>query len=1703
MGLKRQKRWARFLTAILIAGMSTMQGTLVYAVETEFQPGGLTEIISQAGNAEMKALGEAYLLGDNISTVTTNDLAGGDVYYVDSINGDDANAGTSQSAPWRTIGKVNQNSYHPGDHILFKAGGTWTQETLSPRGAGTNGNPIVIGSYDSGAKPKFVGNGLVSDLIYLENQEYWEIRDLDISNQTSGFTGKRNSENGSKLKDLRGIRIAGGSSSDVLDGFYLHDLYIHDVSGEVAWISGTPTGENGIKFKTGWDGSKRTGGIVFEILEPAIGDTPTTFNNILIEKNVLTNNSFAGISIKQWRGDFHEKQEQWAARDGGKNSPPEYLDDNWHPHTNVTIQDNYLDHSKSDYACNTIYLTSAKGAVIQRNVSNRAGTSAIELYYTDDVKIQYNEVYRTIAKCGGADSNAIDPDKEATNALIQYNYIYETGDGILLCGFIYGSSVVRYNVIKDAEKRYINPHGDYGSNHIYNNILYNTRSSATVDFIASSGGDTYINKSGNKHYFYNNIFYNKSEGTTVVNIKEGPGTEYRNNCYFGKGIKAPSQDLSPVLSDPQFIGSPGSDAEAGLEGLKLKPTSPLINAGINIDENSGTTITGNGSRDYFGDPLYNGNADVGIFEYQGSKDGQGILSGYVTTKQGKKMAGAVVSVDGTSFTATADSNGYFSIMGIPVGTYTATVSKEIFENGKVENISIGDSNVNTIEAVLGESTSTTGSVAGKVFNSSGTVPYVDITLISQNGNEYKGKTGKDGTYRIEGLPFSENNYTLYAECPGYNPVTKENIEVVVGVDTVIDVVMSKEIGKTTYLINETFNTYDKGGFSANGIWNIVNSNSSNRISIEEDPDMPGNKYLKMNKTVNADMCVYNKNALGAQGIVTMEARLMRTNSPGSVNQFGIYGFNGRSGDWNTQAPASSSNPMATMAFTNGKIISHNVPGSSSTFDVDKYEQNRWYVIRQVINLDTNTFDIYLDDMNEAVAYNQPVRTSSSSQRPGIDFFNIFASKGNIGDLCVDYFRVSTGAPSNFEDNTLATVNVTDSELNNISLESDNDRFIAVVPSRVESLLVNAKAESLFACVAVNGQAVTKDNNIHVPLKEGQNEIPIVVTAESGKTKEYILLITRTSQIEEAFLTELSLEEVPIIAEFKQDIYEYDAQETDQSAVTLHYVPANKTCGISVKVNNKPVSGNLLYLVNGHNTIEVYVESADGANNVTYTIHIMVNNSQAEKQALQKLIVKAETFNESNYAEADWSDFWEKLEVAKVLIQNTDATPAELKSVNESLTAAIRVLTDSKPSDENYSTISIKVTKQPEKMAYGTGEEFDTTGLEVTVYEKASMSEATRKKNLTPKEYEIRHEDFESAGEKKVTIVYIPVTLEGEEQEFTDSFIVTVEDLSEGYYTNKIKVTKKPQKTVYEAGEVFDPTGMEVIAYRKASSSEATRKVVLEPEEYEVIHEDFDTIGEKEITIAYTAEDSSGEEREFTDSFEVKVTERWEDYYTTKIRIKTKPKKLKYEIGEEFDPAGIVVVAYERVSSGGENRERVLTEDEYELDIPSFDTSGNKIIRVIYEAVGANNEDKTFRENFNVKVIKTEVSYSNDNDDNDYSVNISGSFFVPALADSISGTWYLEQNQSWKFQKADGTYASEEWTKIGGKWYHFNTEGNMNTGWLIDAEEWYFLNSNGSMKYNEWLFYNDFWYFLGEDGRMVVNSVTSDGYRLDSKGKWLK
>lgn len=415
--------------------------------------------------------------------------------------------------------------------------------------------------------------------------------------------------------------------------------------------------------------------------------------------------------------------------------------------------------------------------------------------------------------------------------------------------------------------------------------------------------------------------------------------------------------------------------------------------------------------------------------------------------------------------------------------------------------------------------------------------------------------------------------------------------------------------------------------------------------------------------------------------------------------------------------------------------------------------------------------------------------------------------------------------------------------------------------------------------------------------------------------------------------------------------------------------------------------------------------------------------------------------------------------------------------------------DKEPDVEDTYTVGIKVIEKPGKTEYETGDEFEPAGMKVVAYVKASASDASRQKVLAEDEYEVEY-DFGAPEMNTVTVVYSAENQDGEEEEFTDSFQVKVYEPLTEYYTTGIGVTKRPDKMEYEVEDEFEPDGMKVVAYVKASGSNASRQKVLSEDDYEIAY-DFGTAGRKTVTVSYCAENKLGEEEEFTYSFRVKVSEPWSEPYTVGIEITKTPHKMKYEVGDELEPKGMEVVAYEKASASDASRPKGLSEDDYDITY-DFSTPGTKKVTVIYEALGELGEKKKFTDSFNVSLIRHNTSNNGGN----------GGHVSNQKDDSISGTWQGGQKEPWKFRKSDGIYAANEWAKIKGIWYYFDMDGKMQVDWINIRGKWYFLKADGSMACNEWYYDNSFWYYLGNDGDMFVGGISPDGFRVDKDGHWI-
>ncbi|MGW8314098.1 MAG: right-handed parallel beta-helix repeat-containing protein [Bacteroidales bacterium] len=106
---------------------------------------------------------------------TDSGRAGHRTFYV-SNGGDDQNSGRTAAESWKTIDKINQMKFSPGDLILFKSGEEYTGTlTLSAEDSGTEENRIRISSFGDG-KP--VINGINGEALHADSCDFLTVENL-------------------------------------------------------------------------------------------------------------------------------------------------------------------------------------------------------------------------------------------------------------------------------------------------------------------------------------------------------------------------------------------------------------------------------------------------------------------------------------------------------------------------------------------------------------------------------------------------------------------------------------------------------------------------------------------------------------------------------------------------------------------------------------------------------------------------------------------------------------------------------------------------------------------------------------------------------------------------------------------------------------------------------------------------------------------------------------------------------------------------------------------------------------------------------------------------------------------------------------------------------------------------------------------------------------------------------------------------------------------------------------------------------------------------------------------------------------------------------------------------------------------------------------------------------------------------------------
>jgi hypothetical protein len=458
-------------------------------------------------------------------------------YYVDSIGGNDANNGKSPATAWQSLTKVNTGIFTVGDWILLKCGSHWN-DYFSPAGSGEARHPIKVTSYGDGPKPQIDAQGKALASVFIQNGEYWDIENLDVTNTSTTHPPL-----------LCGVEFS------LLDfgtahGVTLRHLDVHDV----ASAEDKGNGGSGIFVDNRGD----------RVL--------SRYDGLLIEDCHLWHNDRNGLTMDC--GYWHRPK--------------------WYPNLHVIIRGNLVEHTGGD----CIVAIGCDGALLEHNIVHGGRercpeyAAGIWVWSCDNSVLQFNESSGMI---GQEDAQGFDADYNNRNTLIQYNYSHDNQGGfVMMCSpgeatpDMFGNvgTTIRYNISQNDGFRIFTLSGPIHNAQIYNNTIYTKKGDDPDLFFAWNWGGAWPDKDT----FSNNIF--QSDGTDKYNMGGSTHITYTNNDFFGT-FNAPSTDPHAVVKNP-MLKAPGSAADGikTVGGYKLNKNSPCYGAGA--------IIPSNGGRDYFG-----------------------------------------------------------------------------------------------------------------------------------------------------------------------------------------------------------------------------------------------------------------------------------------------------------------------------------------------------------------------------------------------------------------------------------------------------------------------------------------------------------------------------------------------------------------------------------------------------------------------------------------------------------------------------------------------------------------------------------------------------------------------------------------------------------------------------------------------------------------------------------------------------------------------------------------------------------------------------------------------------------------------------------------------------------------------------------------------------------------------------------------------
>ena len=482
-------------------------------------------------------------------------------YYL-SQNGNDNNDGRKKNAAWKSIKKINETEFNPGDSILFEGTQTFQGNIVFDEyDLGTSKKPIFIGSYGNGKAIIDAGKGTGIQAL--------------------------NSE-GIHLSNL----IVKGNGADKNEGSGIS--FVNNLRGEIKLDLIQVDSVDAYGF--GW------WGILVEGNRKKSG-----FRNVTIEYCNVYDNGDAGLYIY---GEYNYGSRVYAHENV-------YI-------RNVKAYNNQGRKESYENTGSGIVLSDTDNGLIEKCIaynngalchSTLGGPVGIWAWDSRNIIIQYNESFSN--KTGASkDGGGFDLDGGMVNSVMQYNYSHDNdGSGFFLAQFTYANNhsgnIIRYNISENDGRKNgysaIDIWGEVKNAYVYNNTIFlspTLKDTPRTVFIRPN-----IELDDPKFpaniIIANNIFVATGNVFLVKDDQQIPSVKLINNDYYNRDSgfifkwegkifssfeewhKVSSQDKEGRATDPMWQHTGAKDSLKSSSKMlfyNLQPASALINKGINIQQ---------------------------------------------------------------------------------------------------------------------------------------------------------------------------------------------------------------------------------------------------------------------------------------------------------------------------------------------------------------------------------------------------------------------------------------------------------------------------------------------------------------------------------------------------------------------------------------------------------------------------------------------------------------------------------------------------------------------------------------------------------------------------------------------------------------------------------------------------------------------------------------------------------------------------------------------------------------------------------------------------------------------------------------------------------------------------------------------------------------------------------------------------------------